>query len=259
MKGLILSTLLTSAIFASPIQNIAPSFSKSVQTQLLSKLKSVHSSSIYKKDTYTIKKGWNRFTAPKDGVDVIETFQNIPEVKFIVTYDFKTKYWAGFTLEQSILKDIKEMLLLKYLESGTTFFVLSDKDILLNIKSSSVDKICKKFIDSGSYNTLLDSGLTKSDTRDKNKDMGINSRYSSHEYRGYYDDTRVLLIYPKVTKKLKQTDKYGPAEPMVMLKYSKEYENKIFYIYDFLERKCYEGRFPSKRMPPLPVLRVISK
>jgi len=259
MRILIIFIFLVSTLFSSPLKSVEPSFSKSVQTQLLKRLNSVHSSTVYKKNTYTLKKGWNQLTAPKDGVDVIKTFKNIPEVKFIVTYDFKTKYWAGFTLDQSVLKDIKEMLLLKYIESGTTFFVLSDKNILLNIESSNVDKMCKKFIDSGRYNTLLDSGLTKSDKRDKNKDMSINSRYSSHEYRGYYDDTRVLLIYPKVTKKLKQTDKYGPAEPMVMLKYSSAYENKIFYIYDFLEKKCYEGKFPSKRMPPLPVLHIISK
>ena len=254
MLKAIIFIFLAQTLFAVSVKSVDTSFSKSVQTQLFSKLNSVHSSTIYTKNTYTLNKGWNQLTASKDGVDVIKTFQNIPEVKFIVTYDFKSKYWAGFTLDQSMLKDIKEMLLLKYLESGTTFFVLSDKNILLNIESSKVNETCKKYIDSEKYNTLLDSGLTKSSKTNKNKDISINSRYSSHEYRGYYDDTRVLLIYPKQTNVKKQTDKYGPAEPMVMLNYSSEYENKTFYIYDFLERKCYSGRFPSKKMPPLPVL-----
>ncbi|MEA2100105.1 MAG: hypothetical protein U9P72_08245 [Campylobacterota bacterium] len=259
MRILIIYTLLVSALTANPLQSVDTSFSLGVQVQLLKKLDSVHSSTKHTKNTYTLTKGWSQLTAPKDGVDVIKTFQNIPEVKFIVTYDSKSKYWAGFTLDQTILKDIKEMLLLKYLESGVTFFVLSKRDMMIKIESSSVDKTCKKFMNDKKYNTLLDSGLSNSEKLSDNKDISINSRYSSHEYRGYYDDTRTLLIYPKSVKKAKLTQKYGPAEPMVMLNYSSEYENKKFYVYDFLERRCYEGKFPSKRMPPLPVLRVISK
>jgi len=30
-------------------------------------------------------------------------------------------------------------------------------------------------------------------------------------------------------------------------------------IYDFLEKKCYRGIFPSKRVPPFPVLEVVKK
>jgi len=257
MKKLMLFILLVPALFANSLQSVDTSFSKDVQKQLLKKLNSVHSLKPHTKNTYTLKQGWNRLVAPKDGVDVIKTFQNIPEVKFIVTYDFKSKYWAGFTLDETVLKDIKEMLLLKYLESSTVFFVLSEKDIRLNIESSLVNQTCKKIMNQKGYETLLDSGLTSEAELSDNKDISINSRYSSHEYRGYYDDTRTLLIYSKADKKAKLTQKYGPAEPMTMLQYSSEYENKKFYIYDFLERNCYEGRFPSKRMPPLPVLRVI--
>jgi len=258
IKKIIISTLLVSSLIANSLQGVDTSFSKSVQSELLSKLNSAHLiPSLHKTNTYTLYKGWNQLITPKDGIDVIKTFENISEVKFIVTYDSKSKYWAGFTLDSTVLKDIKEMILLKYLEPNITFFALSEKTIRLNIESATVNSVCQKLIDSKDYGVLRDSGLSQAAALSNDKSIDLNSRYRSHEYRGFYADTRVVLIYPKLKTSTEKTMKYAPAEPTIAMHYAKEYENKRFYVYDFLEKECYEGIFPSRRMPPLPVLRVV--
>ena len=254
MKQLIIFTLLVSALFANSLQGVDASFSLDVQSKLLKEFNSALISPLHTKNAYTLKKGWNKLTTPKDGVDVIKTFKNISTVKFLVTYDSVSKYWAGFTLDQSALKDIKEMLLLKYLEPHVTFYALSSKDVMLKIESSHVNATCQKIIDDKRYDVLYDSGLTKEEQVSPDKSMSFNSRYRSHEYRGVYNDTRVALMYPKMGKKSKETLKYGPAEPMVMLKYNQFYADKEFFAYDYLDKKCYKGLFPSRKMPPLPVL-----
>jgi len=254
MKLLTLFILLLSTLLAKPLQGVDASFSKDVQKKLLQKFSSEHSSSLHKKHTYTLSKGWNKLTTPKDGVDVIKTFQNIPSVKLVIVHDNVSNYWAGFTLYQDVLKDIKEMLLLKYLEPSISFFVLSEKAVMLEIQSAQMNISCQKILHDNSYKILHDSGLTKEKTQSKDKSISINSRYHSHEYRGFYDDTRVTLIYKKIAKTSKKILKYGPAEPMVMLNYAKEYANQKFFVYDYLEKKCYQGIFPSQKMPPLPVL-----
>jgi len=257
IKQLIIFTFLVSALFANPLQSVDASFSQAVQTQLLEKLSSEHFSTLHKKNTYTLTKGWNQLTTPKDGVDVIKTFKNISEVKFVVTYDSKSKYWAGFTLDSTVLSDIKEMLLLKYLEPNVTFFALSSKDIHFNIESNQVNTICQQLMQTKGYGVLKDSGMSKDVALSDDKSINLQSRYRSHEFRGFYADTRVVLIYPKIKNPSKITQKYAPAEPTVAVQYAKEYENKKFFIYDYLEQNCYGGVFPSRKMPPLPVLRVL--
>jgi len=247
-------------LFANPLKGLDTHFSKQVQRQLKSSLNgSTLTQKIHNSDTYTIHKGWNSFITPKNGIDVIESFKNTPDVKFVVTYDFQSNYWAGFTLDQAVLKDIKEMLLLRSLEPHIAFFILSAKDMTLKIKSSKMNGICQKVFDDAQSAHIYDSGFTKEPTSSTLKDISINSRYASHTRRGFYDDTRVVLIYRQAKTKAKATQKYGPAEPMVMLHYAPIYENKRFYIYDYLEKKCYRGIFPSKRVPPFPVLEVVKK
>lgn len=254
MKQLTLFLLLVSTLLANPLQGVDASFSKDVQKQLLQKLNSEHSSPLYPKNRYTLSKGWNRLTTPKDGVDVIKTFQNIPEVKLVILHDNASKYWAGFTLYQEVLKDIKEMLLLKYLEPNVTFFVLSEKAMMFEIQSAKMSETCQEILHDNKYEMLHDSGLTKEKAQSEDKSISINSRYHSHEYRGFYNDTRVTLMYKKIAKTSKKILRYGPAEPMVMLNYAQEYANQKFFVYDYLEKKCYQGIFPSLKMPPLPVL-----
>ncbi len=254
LKHLILYISLVATLLANPLQEVDASFSKNVQSQLLKKLNSVDSSTLHNKNSYSITKGWNQLTTPKDGIDVIKTFENISTVKFVVTYDKESKYWAGFTLDQTILKDLKEMLLLKYLEPNVTFFVLATKNSYVRVKHATMNERCSKIIATERYNVLYDSGLTTENIKESKEPMIFSSRYHSHEYRGFYNDTRVALIYPKLKATSKATLKYGPAEPTVMFHYAKEYAQKKFFVYDYLEKNCYEGTFPSKKYPPLPVL-----
>ena len=256
-KLLVLSTVLVASLFADTLQGVEASFSKATQGKLLEEFNSQNPLKSQQQNSYIIKKGWNRLISTSNGIDVIRTFENISAVKFVVTYDKASNYWAGFTLEQEVLKDIKEMLLLKYLEPNITFFVLSTRDIKVDIKSSIPNIVCSKLIDNKKYITLRDSGIDLGMATSKRGDIAIKSRYHSHEYRGIYNDTRVLLIYPKLKHTSKSLLKYGPAEPTVMINYAKEYQNKKFFVYDYLEKKCYEGYFPSKSFPPVPVLRVL--
>lgn len=255
MKQLTLFLLLLSTLLANSLQGVDASFSKNVQKQLLQKLHSEHTSTLHQKTIYRLTKGWNQLTTPKDGVDVIQTFQDIPEVKLVIIYDDVSHYWAGFTLDQSVLKDIKEMLLLRYLEPHKTFFILSNKAMMLEIKSATINLTCQHILDTHHYTVLEDSGLTQESAKSQDKRMSVKSRYHSHEYREYYDDSRVVLMYKKIVKTSKKILKYGPAEPMIMLNYGQEYANKKFFVYDYLEKKCYEGIFPSLKMPPFPVLK----
>jgi len=239
---------------ASYLPSVEKSFSLKVQNKLLKKIKISHISNQKHKNIFIFKSGWNQQIAPKGGTDVIQTFKNTPEIKFVVTYDMKSKYWAGFTLDQSVLKDIKEMLFLRYLEEGVMFFVLSEGDLALKIKQTQINSKCSNLMSNKDYNVLYDTGLTTSEVKSEAYNISIRSRYSSHEYRGYYDDTRVVLIYPKLKVKSKDMLKYGPAEPMVMLHYAKEYQDKSYLVFDYLQKKCYKGVFPSNKMPPIPVL-----
>ena len=53
---------------------------------------------------------------------------------------------------------------------------------------------------------------------------------------------------------MKDTFRYGPAEPKSMIRFAKEYEGKTFYMYDFYEKSCYKGFLPSMRIPPFAIL-----
>jgi hypothetical protein len=258
LKPLLLVLFITSSLFGFEFKGIENSFSKSVQQELLSKLgSSTHTSQLHKDTTYHIKKGWNEFVSPRNGIDVIESFKNISEVKFIVTYDFESHYWAGFTLDQRVLKNIKEMLLLNYLEPYTRFFILSNKELTLKVVNTKISKSCLNLFSDSNYLVLEDTGTTKEAKESQDKSISINSRYHSHEHRGNYGDTRVILFYPKVTITSHKKEQYGPGEPTVLLKYNQAYENKQFYIYDYFEKKCYKGWFPSRKRPPFPVLQIL--
>jgi hypothetical protein len=87
--------------------------------------------------------------------------------------------------------------------------------------------------------------------------MSAKSRYFSHHEKGIYNDTRIVLIYPKLEAKTKRSYKYGPAMPKTFFEFSKEYEAKKFFVYDFKEQKCFEGIFPSMQIPPFPTLKEI--
>jgi len=255
MKQLIILLLFYSILPAKYLPEVNPYFGKKEQKQLLKKFNSTNKTAIHSSNTYMIKKGWNQFFTPKDGINVVSTFENISTIKFILTYDKVTKLWAGFTLKQSVLKDIKEMLLLKYLEPDITFFVLSDRDLMIKSKHNSVNSICKKIMNDKRFSFIEDSGVDDKPTYAKDSSIAVMPRYRSEFNRGVYDDTRIILIYPKIKADKNANHKYGPADPFILLKYAKEYENKPFYVYDYLQQKCSGGVFPSKKMPPQPLLK----
>lgn len=259
MKQLIIVLLFVSILPAKYLPEVSNHFGQKQQKELLKKFNTTVKTVKLHSDRYMIKKGWNQFFTPKNGIDVIKTFQDISTVKFVLTYDKVSKLWAGFTLKQSVLKDIKKMLLLKYLEPNIIFFILSDRDIMIAVKSNSINSICKKIMEDKKYSFIEDSGVDDKPTYSNDSSIAVMPRYRSHFTRGVYDDTRIVLIYPKIKTGKNTFQKYGPADPFILLKYAKEYEGKVFYIYDYLQDRCSKGIFPSKKMPPAPLLEELKK
>jgi hypothetical protein len=104
---------------------------------------------------------------------------------------------------------------------------------------------------------LSHSAFKDSDTKDEKIGMALRTLYQSHYRRGVYSDTRVELFYPKdvkVNKNLKPKV-YGAIEPRFRSEYPQEYQEVSFYVADYFEKECYEGVFPSKRIPPFPILK----
>ena len=211
----------------------------------------------YTKDSYSLKKGWNYLPSHKDGVDVVKTFKNLKDLEFVYVYDKRTAAWAAY----SPVKNLEEMmsetrvLALKKIEPGIGFYVYAKKSMRVDIKHVKMSEACMKFINDDNFDTLIDSGTSDDATQNSTKSMAIQSRYFSHYRRGVYDESRVMLIYPKLKLKGTFAYKYGPASPKVMLKYAKEYEESAFYIYDFKDEQCYSGKFPSQKIPPFSSLK----
>jgi len=242
---------LGSVLLATPLSQVAPSFSESEKGLLLEKFLQPLKAS----KEYTPKKGWNIFVAPDGGIDVPASFHDVSTIKFVLTYEPKSKLWAIYSPEKNYPE--KEILFLKYLEPNTHFFVLAKKDTTLTFQSTQLSESCKKLQEDDAYGFVTDSGISREPTLSADGSISIRSRYYSHHEKGLYSDTRVMLIYPKVAAKTQPTYKYGPATPKVAFKFAKEYEGKKFYVYDFKVQKCYEGFFPSLRIPPFPVLKEI--
>ncbi|PHS58794.1 MAG: hypothetical protein COB17_02280 [Sulfurimonas sp.] len=254
MKSVFTFLILSISLFASPLQKVSMSFSSSEKDLLLKEF--LHSSStLHTSNSYSLQKGWNKVNTPKNGLDTIKTFKKISKVKFVVTYDKFSKLWAMYTIDTIYPKD--NILFLKYLEPNITFFILATEDVEVQIKSKTISSACKKIMQNPKFDFLTDSGINKQATTSENKSISITSRYYSHNEIGVYDDTRVLLIYPKLKHTTKSSYKYGPGKPKVKLTFSKEYENKKFYIYDYKKQTCNIGMFPSLKIPPFPILREV--
>jgi len=254
MKNLLTILLLSTTLFASLLQKVPNSFSSS-EEELLLKEFSNSSSTLYTSKTYNLQKGWNKLRTPIDGIDLIQTFKDISKVKFVVTYDKTSKLWAMYTNDKNYKRN--NLLFLKYLEPNITFFVLTKDDTKVDIKSIHINEACQKFVNNSLFDSIYDSGINKDIVVNNDNTMSIQSRYYSHHKRGLYDDTRVVLIYPKMSTKTKAILEYGPAKPKIKIKYAKEYENKNFYVYDYKLQKCYKGIFPSPKIPPFPILKEV--
>lgn len=213
----------------------------------------------YRDDSYNLKKGWNYIGSHIDGVDIEETFKDSGSVEFIYVYEKLSQAWAGYSPDDELMDKILDtrIISLRYIEPNIGFYVYAKKDTKVDIKSTIVNEICQKKIDDSAFEVLLDSGVDDGTSYNKRKSIGVKSRYLSHHKRGVYNDTRVMLIYPK----LKLLDKkenmlaYGPAKPKSKINFNKAYEGKTFYMYDYHTKECYEGILPSVKIPPFSVLK----
>ena len=253
---LLLSILLSLNLFGESIIATDSSFTKTVQKEFLKRLKIADVPSLPTEGVLIVKKGWNLFTAPGEGIDIVETFEDATSVRAVFTYDFTSDYWVGFTLYQQELAHLDKMLLLRSLEPQKPFFVLSSKDANITIHSIETTPPCKEKMQNHAY--LIDSGTTNDANSSAKNGISLASRYVAHFHRCCYDDTRVALIYTPQKHLKKKYRKYGPAEPYSMLYYNRSYENKEFYMFDYFTKKCYRGIFPSMSVPPSPVLQEIS-
>jgi hypothetical protein len=207
--------------------------------------------------TYKLNKGWNRVVSAKDGVDVIATFEGQSGVDFVYTYEKKTAIWAGYSPKKKLLEKIlsTRLLGLRAIEPGKVFYIYANQAVKIPVRTIEIEGLCREKIKNRSYGFLVNSGLEESFSYDMQKSVGAKSRYVTHYRRGIYDDTRIVFIYPKGFKKSAEMMKFGPAIPQLMLEYDKSYEGETFYVYDYLERACFEGVFPSMKLPPYPTLK----
>lgn len=217
------------------------------------------SSGEYEKQSYDLQKGWNSFLVPKEGIDIVKTFKDHNEsVAFVYTYEPKTQVWAGYSPNKELMQKIftTRILGLKSVEPMQELYIFARKDIELKIQSTLPNQHCQKLIDNAEkYDHLTDSGLDKEGVKNQDKTIFLQSRYVSHFVKGIYDDTRITMIYPKLNVSNKKLMAYGPAVPKAALKFAKDYEGKIFFMYDYKTGECYEGVFPSMLKPPMPVLK----
>ena len=213
----------------------------------------------YKKNSYVLKKGWNHLHSYIDGVDIVESFKNNDDVEFVYTYEPITKAWAGYSPDKNIRNTMYKtrILKLKSIEKDIPFYVYSKRNTTINIETIDINEACKKIFKNSNYLSLIDSGIENAFKSNNEKSMYVKSRYFSHHKRGVYSDSRVLFMYPDLKHTRSTLKKYGIAVPNIRIKYPKEYEGKNFYVYQFNEKKCYKGIFPSDLIPPYPALKEV--
>ncbi len=202
-------------------------------------------------DNISLKKGWNKLNNIYKTINIKNTFKN-NSIILVSLKDNISNKWATYPY----ITNDKNILNLKSIEEGIEFYVYTIKDINIQLYTNNISKICQDLIDDKQqYNTLYNSGIDKKPTISEDNSIALNSNYYSNNLKKTYDDTGLILIYPKIKEISKIKNKYGPAEPKMQVTYSKEYENKYFYVYDFLRNSCYKGIFPSRRIPPFQVLK----
>jgi len=216
---------------------------------------------LHKKNSYTLKKGWNYLATPENGADVVKTFSVHSEVKFVFLYDKRSHIWAGYSADKSLQEKLNStrMIALKYIEQHLGFYVYSTKAKTIEIQSTQINETCQKALVKKGYKLLLDSGLDDNVVYDLEKTVGVSSRYLAHHKRGIFDDTRVALIY-KEEKNIshKKLQKYGIASPKMFIAFPKERGDSYFFVFDYKTKECYLGAFPSEKVPPFSSLKKIN-
>lgn len=225
---------------------------------LLNQDSSYHKEVLYQHNYYDIKEGWNTLTTPKEGVDVQKTFL---DGEAIYVHDKHTKLWAAYSSSKVLMQKMhKDTLLeLRYIEPNKEFYVLSKKAMRVAIRFKLPNKACQKIMKNPHYELLENSGTAEVMSYNKDKTLAFASRYFSHQRKGIYNDSRVLLMIPKLTYFSKDTKlkRYAPALPKIRIVFNKAYVDKEFYAYDYLNERCYKGYFPSKKRPPAPTMQTI--
>lgn len=252
MKELFFLSLFSLTLFATPLQKVSSSFSLAQREELLQEFHKKHH---FVSSSYILERGWNLLSAPDDGIDVAKTFSDASVVSIVATYEPSNKKWAVHSFEG--LEKRRDLLKLLYIEPNVKFFVLAKREQKVTIISHTVMQKCKDLLLDDAYLFLRNSFLDKNATLSKDRTIALRSRYLTNQERGIYNDTRVMLIYPKIAVHSKRSYKYGPAQPKIALEFAKEYENRSFYIYDYKYQKCYKGTFPSIKVPPFPFLQKI--
>ena len=217
----------------------------------------------YKDEIYTLKKGWNTLTSHKDGVDILKTFgTHTKSIAFVYTYEPRSELWAGYSPQKELMQQIlsTRLLGLKSVEPLQNLYVYALQEAQIKIESIRPNETCQKLLaDTQKYAFLVDSGLDAKEVSNKENTMSLRSRYGAHFMRGIYDDTRVMLIYPKIKIQSKKRMNYGPVVPKVALGFAKEYEGMDFYMFDYKDQECYQGVFPSIQRPPVPALKKLEE
>jgi len=203
---------------------------------------------------YYLHKGWNKILVPNTGVDVLTTLQNHQEILRVALYDKELHQWALLQQNNTSLSQTNKPLLLVSAEPKQTLFIQARCDTTLSLATISISKSCQKYLHNPHFNALVASSKDTQRVFSTNKTISIAPRYASNFHRGYYKDSRVLLIYPKIDKYTHTLQSYGPAEPYINIKYDTSYEQKEFFIFDYMDKRCYRGIFPSFKTPPYPVL-----
>ena len=213
---------------------------------------------LHHKNYYDLKKGWNYFTTPKEGVDVARTFS---DAEFVYVYDKRSKAWAGYSPKADLMKKIKStrILELRYIEPKRGFYVLSNKAVRTGISSKVPNEQCQKIMNDKNFDVIYDSGIDEGMSYNGIKSIGFRSRNFSHQREGVYNDSRIVIMTPKLKKlsKNNKAKKYGPAIPKMMIHFNEAYAEQEFYAYDYLNESCHRGYFPSKKRPPAPMMKKV--
>ena len=206
--------------------------------------------------SYALQRGWNFVHAPKNGVDVAKTFAD-SSVLFVYIYEPTTPAWAGYSAQKSYRDMMRELrvLDLKYVEPTLGFYVYTNKKIQLPIVSTRLAQSCSDLLKSGEFNALTHSAFEPKPSEDLLGGVSLETLYRTHFRRGVYSDTRVTLLYPLLEIKGEKRARYAPVTPRAKISYALEYAEKKFYVFDYFTKECYEGYFPSMRIPPYPTLK----
>jgi len=202
---------------------------------------------------YHLKKGWNTLRVPADGIDIIATFLHA-DIEALYHYDAERNLLALYRAD-AIAASVPGHLLPETLEPGEEFSLFAATAATIDIMPSGLTGTCLAYANSPDYLHIEASG--EKEPLNASKGIKLTSRYLPYQKKGFYRDSRVTLIYPNLPDSGAATLRYGPANPRILIEYAKAYENRMFYLYDHFQKRCFTGIFPSQKVPPFSDLRAL--